>query len=194
MIRGEAVCTDSVLIVSSTEGSLSALTGMLSQNTYDKIATAANGGEARRMLISQAFDLCIINAPLKDEFGDRLACDVATHGLTQVILIVKAEIADEVSAKLENFGVFTVSKPINKAILWSAVRLANAAFNKIRRMQNENDSLRKKIDDIRLVDRAKCLLIEYLGMTESQAHHHIEKQAMDMRVSKKEIAESILKT
>ena len=49
-----------------------------------------------------------------------------------------------------------------------------------------------KIEEIRLVDRAKCMLIQYLSMTESQAHRYIEKQAMDRRVTRGEVARSIL--
>lgn len=61
-------------------------------------------------------------------------------------------------------------------------------------MQNENDLLRQKIEDIRLVDRAKCVLIEYLKMSEAQAHKYIEKQAMDLRQTRQEVATAILKT
>ena len=52
----------------------------------------------------------------------------------------------------------------------------------------------EKIDEIRLVNRAKWLLIECLSMTEADAHRYIEKQAMDLRLSKREVAENIIKT
>ena len=45
-----------------------------------------------------------------------------------------------------------------------------------------------------MVDRAKCALIQYLGFTEPQAHRYIEKQAMDLRQTRREVAESILKS
>lgn len=61
-------------------------------------------------------------------------------------------------------------------------------------MERENKDLAAKIDGIRLVNRAKWALIEHLGMTEDQAHRYIEKQAMDARVSKKEVAEGIIRT
>ncbi|MGB4438219.1 MAG: ANTAR domain-containing protein, partial [Sedimentibacter sp.] len=51
-----------------------------------------------------------------------------------------------------------------------------------------------KIEEIRIVTRAKCVLIQYLNMTENQAHRYIEKQAMDMRTTREEISLSILKT
>ena len=44
------------------------------------------------------------------------------------------------------------------------------------------------------MDRAKCVLIQYLGMTEEQAHRQIEKQAMDTRQTKAAIARAILAT
>ena len=61
-------------------------------------------------------------------------------------------------------------------------------------VQKENVRLKKQIDDIRLINRAKYILMEYLSMTEAQAHRYLEKQAMDMRVTKAEIAKSILST
>ena len=53
-------------------------------------------------------------------------------------------------------------------------------------------SMVRKIDEIRLVDRAKCALIQYLSMTEAQAHRYIEKQAMDRRTTRGRVAQSII--
>ena len=54
--------------------------------------------------------------------------------------------------------------------------------------------MEEKIEEIRLVNRAKWLLIECLGMTEPEAHRYIEKQSMDQRISKREAAEAVIKT
>ena len=65
------------------------------------------------------------------------------------------------------------------------------------RMMNvmkEYSKLQTKIEEARLVNRAKCILIQYLKLTEPQAHRYIEKQAMDQRLSKTEVAQNILKT
>ncbi len=50
------------------------------------------------------------------------------------------------------------------------------------------------MEETKLVNRAKCVLIQNLKLTESQAHRYIEKQAMDTRQTKKEIAQKILTT
>jgi len=50
------------------------------------------------------------------------------------------------------------------------------------------------MEEVRLISRAKCVLIQYLNMNEAQAHKYIERQAMDMRIAKKAVAENILNT
>jgi hypothetical protein len=60
----------------------------------------------------------------------------------------------------------------------------------VRELERENELLRRKLAEDKLVTRAKFALIQYLKMTEPQAHRYIEKQAMDLRVTKKEIAEA----
>jgi response regulator NasT len=185
---------DSVLIVSHTEKGIDFFTEMLNEGAYSEIAVAHTCSQARRLMIDQDYDLCIVNAPLPDEFGDSFSQHVASNSVTQVILIVKNELLDAVSAKVEDWGVFTLSKPLNRSLFWSALKLANAAFNKMTRLHNENDRLLQKIDDLRLIDRAKCILIQYLNMSENQAHKYIEKQAMDLRMTRKDVANSILKT
>jgi len=184
---------DSALIISYSEKSVSYLTEVLTEAAVSNITTVSNAGEARRLLIEQDFDLCIINAPLPDEFGEKLACNIAAKGISEVILIVKADLYEEISAKTEDFGVITISKPIHKTFLWNAIKMAQVFHKKVRAVQNENKKLLQKIEDIRIIDRAKCILISHLSMSEPEAHRYIEKQAMDMRLTRRKVAEQILK-
>jgi response regulator NasT len=109
-------------------------------------------------------------------------------------MIVKAEDEDTVSAKVEDYGILVIPKPMNRQIFCQSVKLVTASRQRVLGLKNENLRLQQKIDDIRLIDRAKCALIQYLNMTEPQAHRYIEKQAMDMRITKKEVAGNILQT
>ena len=185
---------DSVLILASTEKNIVALKEMLRGTSIHHISTVATAGEARRLLIENDYDLCIINAPLPDEHGQNLACNIASKGISQVFLLVKAEVFEEISEKVEDYGVITIAKPINRVLLGNAFKLAGATHKKMRNMQKENQKLLQKIEDIRIVDRAKCILISYLAMTEPEAHKYIERQAMDMRITRRDVAEEILKT
>ncbi len=181
-----------VLIVSNTEKSTKLLSEILS--SQDNIVTVTTCTAARRIHSQRDFEIVIINAPLSDESGETLSRFIAANSASQVILIVKAQYYDEVTAITSNDGVLTVAKPINKVIFLSALNLAKSAANKINIVKKENVSLKEKIREIKIIDRAKCLLISYLGMEEKEAHRYIEKQAMDLRETKVNIAKDILKT
>ena len=61
-------------------------------------------------------------------------------------------------------------------------------------MEQKSLSMEDKMAEIRLINRAKWVLIEKQGMSEQDAHRYIEKQAMDRRTTRRAIAEGILKT
>jgi AmiR/NasT family two-component response regulator len=185
---------DSALIISCSGKSADCLAEILKEASVTDITTISSATEARRMLMEKDYDLCIINTPLSDEFGENLARYIAAKKLCVVILIVKAEICEEVSGKVEKDGILTISKPISRPLLWNALKLTAVMHRHISAIKNENKKLVQKIEDIRIIDRAKCILISHLSLTEPEAHRYIEKQAMDMRLTRRKVAEEILKT
>ena len=184
---------ESVLIVSHSEKGTEIFNDLLNSADIYQITSLKTCSEARRILLERDFDLVIINAPLRDESGEHLSRHIASKCISQVILMVKSEYFDAVSAICEDDGVLTISKPVNKSVFWSALKLCQSAQNRIKRIWNENEKLKQKIEDIRIIDRAKCTLISYLNMSEQDAHKYIEKQAMDTRSTKRAVAEGILK-
>ena len=185
---------ETVLIVSSSQKGKEFLTGLLAECGFLQPAFAANGGEARRLLLEQNFDLVVINAPLQDEFGHELAISLTGTTDSGILLMVKAELLDAVSAKAEDYGVFVIPKPLGKQLFFQSVKLVKASRKRVLGLRQENGLLQQKIEEMRLIDRAKCTLVQYLGFTEPQAHRYLEKQAMDLRVTRREIAEQILRT
>ena len=185
---------DSALIVSSSEKGLDLISQLLNANTKTTVTSAKSSSEARRLLNTAEYDIVVINSPLPDELGDNLAVAITEISASGVLLIVKNEMADDISAKVENYGVLIVPKPIIRQVFMQAHKLAIASKKRILGLKNENISLHQKIEEMRIVTRAKCVLIQYLNMSENQAHRYIEKQAMDMRTTRQEIAQNILKT
>lgn len=184
---------NSALIISYSKKGVEYLTEILAEASVANITAVSTASEARCMLKEKEFDLCIINTPLPDEFGESLACEIAEKQTSEVILIVKSELFDKVSSRVEKHGVITITKPIGKHFFRNALKLAFAIHNRIKTIKSENGKLMQKIEDIRIVDRAKCILISHLSITEPEAHRYIEKQAMDMRQTKRKVAEEILR-
>lgn len=182
-----------VLIVSAVEKIYEYITEILPPGEFSPILRAGSAGEAKRMLVSDEADIVIINTPLPDEFGTELALDLS-GGTAGVLLLVKNDYFDQVCYRVEREGVLTVGKPSSRQTLYGAVKLAAAMSAKLAKMERKNKTLQEKMADIRTVNRAKWLLIENLNMTEKDAHYYIEKQAMDMRLSRHEVAENIIRT
>ena len=184
----------SVLVVSSAEKFVKPMLEMLPEKMFDPIMTATDATQARRKLLENDFDIVIVNSPLKDEFGTRLALDICSKSSAGVLLFVKAEHYADITAKVMPYGVLSISKPTSSSMIAQSIQMLCSTRERLRIMEKKNASVEEKIEEIRIVNRAKCLLIEQLKMTESEAHRYIEKQAMDRCVTRRVIAENIILT
>ena len=181
-----------VLIAGANDRTFDSLRELLPPDSYEPPLRAGSAGEAKRMLLETDVDLVILNAPLRDEFGTQLALNLSQDNLC-VLMLVPAESFDAVCYKVEDEGILTLSKPVSRNGLLGAIKLLTAMRGKLRKLDRQNQALQEKMQDIRTVNRAKWLLIEIKRMTENEAHYYIEKQAMDMRLSRREVAEEIIR-
>ena len=186
--------TYSVLVGSAAQKFNEAFAAMLPGSEYYPVRFVGNIAAARREMVNKTYDLVIINAPLPDDFGTRFAIDACSQSGTVALLLAKSEVYDEVEAKLTCQGVFTLAKPTSALLLNQSLKWLVSARERLRRMEEKATSVEEKMEEIRLVNRAKWLLIEQLKMTEAEAHRHIEKQAMDRCTTRREIALGIIKT
>ena len=182
-----------VLIAGAHDRTFDSLRELLPPDSYEAPLRAGSAGEVKRMLLETDVDLVILNAPLRDEFGTQLALNLSRDNLC-VLMLVPAESFDAVCYKVEDEGILTLSKPVSRNGLLGAIKLLTAMRGKLRKLDRQNQALQEKMQDIRTVNRAKWLLIEIKRMTENEAHYYIEKQAMDMRLSRREVAENIIRT
>ena len=180
------------LIVANTEKVIAPLSEILMQSGFFDIEVQSSAASARRTLLDKEYDMIIINTPLSDETGIDLSIDICENYECGVLLLVKAESADQIQERVEEFGVFVVPKPLNRQVFFSAVKFVMASRRRILAAREKENVLLNKIEDIKIIDRAKCCLIEYRNMTENEAHRYIEKQAMDQRKLKRSIADEIL--
>ncbi len=181
------------LIVCDSEKGTDFYKSFLKENGIVDIVLADNGPEGKRKILDYDFDICIINGPINGQSGEQLSIDIAEKNICQVILFIKAERLEEITEHVEDYGVITVSKPINKQLFWQALKLARVAQRRINMAHKESAKLEKKLEDMKLVSRAKLLLITNLGISEESAHKYIEKEAMDSRLTRVEVAQTIIK-
>ena len=111
-----------------------------------------------------------------------------------MLFLPKLEQFDDAYDKLVPRGVFLLQKPVSKPIFQAASGWLISTRERIRKTEKKTLSIEEKMNEIRTVNRAKWLLISQLKMSEPDAHRYIEKQAMDLCVSKRQVAEEIIKT
>lgn len=184
----------SVLVVSAAESLNGALRDLLPEVKYSPVKFVPTVDSAKRAVADREYDFVIISSPLPDDMGTRFALDVCTSKGTVALLLVKAELLADTLGKVTEHGVFTLAKPLSKAVLSMALGWLAAARERLRKAESKNLSMEEKMEEIRFVNRAKWLLISQLKMDEPEAHRYIEKQAMDRCVTKKQVAEEIIKT
>lgn len=184
----------SILIVSATDSFTSAFTGILPKTRYFPLHSVTSISAAKKVLAENTYDFVIINAPLPDDMGTRFAIDACTKKQTVVLLLVKNDLHEEIHDKVVEYGIFTLSKPVSKPTMLYALSWLESARERLKQFEKKSSSIEQKMAEIRLVNKAKWLLINELKFTEPEAHHYIEKQAMNRCISKRIIAEEIIKT
>ena len=183
----------SVLIVSAAEKLNTGLSEFLTGPLYGPVRFVGAVSAARRLWNEKRYDFVIISSPLPDETGVSFAADIASARAAVVLLLVRSEIHDEIHERVVGQGVFTLPKPFTKNAFLTALQWMESACEALRKSEKRVLSFEEKMEEIRLVNRAKWLLISELQMDEPQAHRYIEKQAMDRSVTRKTVAEELIR-
>lgn len=183
---------ESALLVSGSEKGLQQLKPLLEHLSGLQVVPVASGSEARRRLAREEYALAVINGPLQEELGQELALWIAEGTACGVVLLLRREEAEELAPRLEEAGVLVLGKPLNVQALASGLHLVLAAQRRLQRLQEQNRQLQDKLEETRLVCRAKCVLVERRGMSEQEAHRFIEKQAMNHRITRRQVARELL--
>ena len=160
----------SVLIVSASEKFQNALRSLLPESAYSPIVTAASVGAAERARNNQDFDFVFVNSPLPDDAGIRFAIDCCRAGGTVVLLFAAAALYDSIQSRVEKHGVFVLPRPVPRDAILRGLNWMTAARERLRSYEKKVQPVEEKMEEIRLVNRAKWLLIRELKMSEPDAH------------------------
>ena len=160
---------------------------------YGRVLTAETVQEARRAVEREKIALMVIFSPLKDEEEIPRLFDMADRRGIAAGYIVGREIYGETAYRLEGRNVFVVAYPLQMDQVLQIVSFLYQVQKRFWLVLSEQERLQRQVQDVQIVCRVKCLLVEKRGMTEEEAHHFIEQEAMNTGLSKREAALKILK-
>ena len=184
-----------VLLGTGSQKNAEAFSALIAEALEDVTVTVFSGGSRGELSLRESrYDLVIINTPLADGSGIGFAVRAASAEGYAVILITDAGTCEKTGRDLERQGIIVMKRPVEKKSLSRAVKDGAILSRQISALKKKNSELQEVIEESKLISRAKGMLMSHLNMTEAQAHRYIEKQAMDLRLSRKTVSENILKT
>ena len=180
----------SVLLVSRDSKIVSQISAFLVPPLFE-LTTTCDFNEARRMATERSFNIIIADSG--DGYDTDFAINIADSYST-ILLLVPNEHFDEISYRVEGYGILTITKPFEPFYFYNMVKIAIAVQYKVQVLSSQTTKLKVKMEEIKLVNRAKMLLMSNMNMSEQEAHRYIEKEAMDRGMKRTAISEEIIKT
>lgn len=161
--------------------------------TFD-MDTAATLVDARDRAREEDYDVILLYTPIEGLLGDEPAFQLAALSPATVVVIAPEKVADRMRERLQGKGILLTTTPLRKHEFFSTLTAAAICSERTRDLIEENERLREKLSEQKTIERAKILLVECLKLSEDQAHKYIEREAMELRESRVEVARRIIST
>ena len=168
------------------------LAEMLGEEGYDVVGQAADGEHAVALAEQHRPDLVILDVKMPRLDGIAAAERIAAQRLAPVVILTAFSQRELVERARDAGAMAYLVKPFTKADLVPAVEMAVSRFAEVQQLEAEVADLSDRLETRKSVDRAKGVLQERLGISEPEAFRWIQKTAMDLRLSMRQVADGVL--
>jgi len=168
------------------------LAEMLAEEGYDVVGQAGDGAQALRLAEELHPDLVVMDVQMPVLDGITAAERIAAKRIAPVVILTAYSQRDLVERARDAGAMAYVVKPFSVSDLMPAIEMALSRFAEIVALETEVADLAERLETRKAVDRAKATLQETLSLTEADAFRWIQKTAMDLRLSMREVAEGVL--
>jgi len=168
------------------------LVELLEAEGYEVVATTGRGDEAARLAMSHQPDVTILDIKMPGMSGIE-AAGVISSTCDTAIVILTAFAQREYVSDANAAGVMAyLVKPYQRADLAPAIELALSRFRELRGALGKVEDLERRLVDRKIIDRAKGLLIDIHGMSESDAFGFLQQSAMSARRRMADVADDVI--
>ena len=168
------------------------LVELLTDEGYNVIAEAGDGEEALDLARKLMPDLVVMDVKMPKMDGISAAAMIAEERIAPVVMLTAFSQRELVERARDAGAMAYVVKPFDASDVVPAIEIAMARFAEIRAVEAEVADLEERFASRKAVDQAKGLLQEGLGLSEPEAFRWIQKTAMDLRKSMREVAEGVI--
>ena len=168
------------------------LAEMLVEEGYDVVGQAGDGQAAIDLAQQLRPDLVILDVKMPVLDGIAAAEAIARQRLAPVVMLTAFSQRELVERARDAGAMASLVKPFSASDLVPAIELAVSRFQELSQLEGEVAGLTERLETRKAVDRAKGVLQEQLKLTEPEAFRWIQKTAMDLRLSMRQVAEGVV--
>jgi two-component system, response regulator PdtaR len=167
---------------------------MLTQHGYEVVAEASNGVTAIELAHKLRPDLVIMDIKMPGIDGVVAARDLIKDRVAPVVLLTAYSERSLIGQAKEAGVSGYLVKPVRDTELTPVIELALARYAQFQDLEQQVTDLQDALETRKLVEKAKGVLMEVHGLSESDAFNRMRKTSMDHRKSLRDVAEAILLT
>lgn len=168
------------------------LVEMLAEGGYDVVAAVGDGIAALDAARDHRPDLIIMDVKMPRQDGISAAVDICAESIAPVVLLTAFSDKHLVERATDAGVMGYVVKPFTWSDLQPALVVALRRWQDIESLGAELRTMQDKFETRKMLDQAKSLLMNRLGLSEQEAFRWIQKTAMDRRMSMKSVCAGIL--
>ena len=168
------------------------LAEMLVEEGWDVVGQAEDGERAIELVQEHRPDLVILDVKMPRLDGIAAAEQIAGKRLAPVVILTAFSQRDLVERARDAGAMAYLVKPFDQNDLVPAIEMAVSRFTELRQLESEVEDLNERLETRKAVDRAKGVLQQSLGLSEPDAFRWIQKTAMDLRLSMRQVAEGVV--
>ncbi|CAN5239040.1 response regulator [soil metagenome] len=165
---------------------------MLLEEGFDVVAEVSDGATAVRMARELRPDLCILDLKMPVMDGIQAAEQITGERVSAVLILTAFSQRDLIEKARRAGAMAYLVKPFQKHDLLPAIEIAAGRFKDLQGLEAEVGTLTDRLEARKVVDRAKGLLMQHNDLTEPAAFRHLQKAAMEQRLTMKIVAEQVI--
>jgi len=168
------------------------LAEMLTEEGYDVVGQAGDGAKAVELAEQHRPDLVILDVKMPVLDGIAAAERIASQRIAPVVILTAFSQRELVERARDAGAMAYLVKPFSQSDLVPAIEMAVSRFAEVTLLEQEVADLQDRLETRKAVDRAKSILQQQLQLTEPEAFRWIQKTAMDLRLSMRQVAEGVV--
>jgi response regulator NasT len=165
---------------------------MLTEEGYDVVGQAGDGARAIELAESLRPDLVILDVKMPVLDGIAAAERIAGQRIAPVVILTAFSQRDLVERARDAGAMAYLVKPFSKGDLVPAIEMAVSRYSELTMLEREVADLHERLETRKAVERAKSVLQDQLELSEPEAFRWIQKTAMDLRLSMRQVADGVV--